>query len=224
MPVKRKMKRRPRYRRYRRRRNLYKALTAPIPTTKIVKMKYAECFSIDPVGAGGVASYVFRANGIQDPNYSGTGHQPLGHDEWANFYKKYRVLGAKATLVAMSNSATSSGQHIVSMFTSYDPIVSLTYDTTTMERAGTVWKTLGALGASNGTAKLVKYWSAKKSFGKGWNDDDCGASFGALPTREWYFLVTTQSPSTGADPVAISCVMELEFIVQLTDPLELPQS
>lgn len=223
MPTKRKMKRRPRYRRYRRRNN-FPLRNAPVPPTKIVKLKYAECFNLDAVGASGAAAYVFRANSIFDANLTSTGHQPYATDQWANFYKKYRVLGSKLTLQAVSNSTSVNGQHIVSVLTSYDSASSLTYNTSVLERPGTVWATLGTLGATNGTKRLVKYWSAKKSFGKGWKDDDCAATFSANPVREWYYLIHTQSPDSGADPVTISCVVTIEYICQLTDPLELAQS
>lgn len=41
---------------------------------------------------GGYFSYVFRATSIYDPDYTDTGHQPLGRDLWASMYDYYSVL------------------------------------------------------------------------------------------------------------------------------------
>lgn len=43
----------------------------------------------------GAAKHVFRLNSIYDPDQDGVGHQPAFHDQWADFYSKYRVLGCK---------------------------------------------------------------------------------------------------------------------------------
>lgn len=214
---------RPRYRR-KGRRKMTMQLTPPIPLQKMVKLRYCECFNLDPVGAGAVATYVYRANSIFDPNYTGIGHQPLGHDEWETFYKKYRVLGSRLTVQAASNSALATGQCIVSVNTSFDPISALVYNTTTMERTGSVWTILGAVGSSNGSKRLIKNWSAKKSFGKDWNDDDTGATFGANPVKPWYFLINAQSPDTGGDATVISCTITIDYICEFSEPVELPQS
>ena len=61
---------------------------------QIVKMRYVEEFELNP-GLGSVASYVFRANGLYDPNYTGAGHQPYGFDQWMTYYNQFTVLGSK---------------------------------------------------------------------------------------------------------------------------------
>ncbi len=48
---------------------------------------------------------VFRANSLFDPDFSGVGSQPLGFDQWAAFYGRYRVLRMryKCTFAAPSS-------------------------------------------------------------------------------------------------------------------------
>lgn len=41
------------------------------------------------------ARHKFKINGINDPDYSGVGHQPMFHDNWATLYSKWRVVGFK---------------------------------------------------------------------------------------------------------------------------------
>lgn len=81
-------------------------LVSPFPKTRICRHRYVETVTL-PAGSGvGVtAQYVFRANGIFDPNFTGTGHQPLYRDEMAARYTNYCVLNAYITVV-FDQSAT----------------------------------------------------------------------------------------------------------------------
>lgn len=54
---------------------------------------------------GGLALYNFSANGIYDPNVTGTGHQPIGFDQMMSMYEQYTVIRSriKVTFVAASD-------------------------------------------------------------------------------------------------------------------------
>ena len=81
-----------------------------IPNTTYKKFRYAEQISLDP-GAGTSASYTFTANGCFDPNISGTGHQPLGFDQYMGvLYDHYTVLKSKISIRAnTTGTGPSSG-------------------------------------------------------------------------------------------------------------------
>lgn len=65
----------------------YGAFLAPRITTKL---RYNDAFSI--ISAVGVMNdYQFRLNSIYDPDMTGAGHQPLGRDQLAALYNRYRV-------------------------------------------------------------------------------------------------------------------------------------
>lgn len=74
---------------------LYGAFLAPRITTKL---KYHDSFSINAT-SGIMNDYIYRLNSIFDPDYTGGGHQPLGRDNLANLYNRYRVDKVVATIV-----------------------------------------------------------------------------------------------------------------------------
>lgn len=57
------------------------------------RLTYCDTKTLVP--AAGQARYVWRLNSLFDPDFTGGGHQPGYHDEWALLYKKYRVTGCK---------------------------------------------------------------------------------------------------------------------------------
>lgn len=74
---------------------------SPFPQTKLVRHKYVDTITV-PAGfaAGGATVYQFRANSVYDPDFTGTGHQPMFHDEMALQYKRYTVLRSTIVLEA----------------------------------------------------------------------------------------------------------------------------
>lgn len=59
----------------------------PVALRYVGKMKYSETFTTDVDG-----QYIYRLNGLFDPNQTGVGHQPYGFDSLANLYNRYRVI------------------------------------------------------------------------------------------------------------------------------------
>lgn len=59
-------------------------------------------------GNSGVISQVdqtFNLGSVFDPDFTGTGHQPRGFDEWAAIYGRYRVWGVKAYILMRQRAA-----------------------------------------------------------------------------------------------------------------------
>lgn len=74
-----------------------------LKTKQRVTMRYAEKVSLTGV-AGGSASYIFSANGLFDPNVTGTGHQPRGFDQLMQLYDHYVVKNATCEVWGASSS------------------------------------------------------------------------------------------------------------------------
>lgn len=72
----------------------------PIPKSSIVVLRYVHQWKSD-----GVATYLrFNLNSTYSPAYAG-GHQPLGRDQLAALYNRYRVWSVKCNLqVALDDS------------------------------------------------------------------------------------------------------------------------
>lgn len=60
--------------------------------------KYNEVIDMSAATTVG-GQYVFKLNGMFDPNTTGTGHQPYGFDQMMNIYQRYVVTRAKYTIV-----------------------------------------------------------------------------------------------------------------------------
>lgn len=76
------------------------------PDSVKVKLKYVEKVPMSTMTTLGSWSYAFRLNSVFDPNFTGTGHQPNGFDQWAAFYGKYRVLGGSWRVTFANSDAT----------------------------------------------------------------------------------------------------------------------
>lgn len=64
----------------------------PIAPRTIVRLKYNAVLPTSDSAWGTGIDYTFNLNSIYDPDLSGTGHQPLGRDQWSVFYNRYRVF------------------------------------------------------------------------------------------------------------------------------------
>jgi len=97
---------------YKKRATIGRSLSTPIPDRMFTRLKYSEQVSVTT----GVTCqwYSFRLNNVYDPNYTGTGHQPLGFDQWNTFYNKYQVTKAyfRVHPISQTSNTEEVGYHI----------------------------------------------------------------------------------------------------------------
>jgi len=201
------------------------------PKEQVVKMRYVANFNINP---SVTTIYQFRANSIFDPDYTATGHQPIGHDQWTLFYNHYIVLGAKATCRFMMTQDVSSNTPLV-------PLIFFNYlsDDSTVssnpfllaEQGKCRYKLInGNLPvASTRDTTLVQYYSPKKFFNVKDVKDNMtrlGASFGNNPAEDAIITIGIgcADPSGSNPNDNYSFVMTIEYSVLLSEPKELAQS
>lgn len=65
-----------------------------LPRKFVAKHKYVTEVQLNP-GIDSYAYHDFVLNGLYDPDYTGTGHQPRGFDQMMAFFNHYCVIGAK---------------------------------------------------------------------------------------------------------------------------------
>lgn len=84
--------------------NVNKALQ-PIPQRYICNMKYTEAFT--PINSSGQTVFRLNLNSIYDPNRTGLGHQPYGHDTFQSLYNRYRVISVRYIVSAVSSNGSN---------------------------------------------------------------------------------------------------------------------
>jgi hypothetical protein len=79
------------------------------PDNMRVKMKYRDEL-FPTTSSGSVYSYVYRGNNIYDPDLTGTGHQPMGYDQWAALYSQFQVVASSCNIRGTDTSTSATVQ------------------------------------------------------------------------------------------------------------------
>ena len=203
------------------------------PDKKLVKLRYVDSNVTLDAGAGLATSHTFVCNSLFDPDFTFTGHQPMGYDQWSAIYERYTVLSSKITArynptgVANVNpfyfGITIDGEDGsgISTFTSINAILESKYSQG--------YKTGGVVASANNTKYVfpyaTKYWNAKKYFGvKDVVDGQVytglmgNTGTGANPSVINKFIVWAASID-GNDPGAGSLTVEIEYVALLHNPI-----
>ncbi|AXH75925.1 MAG: putative capsid protein [Cressdnaviricota sp.] len=214
-------RRRGRKRTYRRRRYSSRLPTTLVPSTKVVTLRYCQDVTIDGT-IGGPGTYQFRANSIFDPDYTGVGHQPLGRDQWAQYYDHYIVIGAKITATFHSRGSGSTATSYVGVALT-DAVNQIDTDyQTAVERNNYHLTFLGQADSGRPVVHMSKTYSPKRFFGIkdiGDNQLRLGAKQEANPTEDIYFVLMSYAatPVLGTDPLAVGVSVVISYIVRFTE-------
>jgi len=173
--------------------------------------------------SGVVISHAFRANSIFDPDQSGTGHQPYGHDELQGLYANYRVLGAKIRVKFYNSTAVSGNPpcYCGVSLTQTNSIQSSLY--TRLEESRGRYSGLLTPDLASVVNKYIPM-STKKMFAVKQVADNAElqAAFGANPTKQAYFNVWIQPADQGSTTVEdILFTVSIDYIVESFEPLRL---
>lgn len=244
MPIKRYRKKRAGKRRVfkrrytRRRRGTYrtsKQNALGFSRSQIVKLRYVQQVALNPAAAAGSTAWCFfGANNINQPNQGAsasvsftTSHQPLAHDNWANIYNHYTVLGSKIKVQFIPNNSSSPfvGGGLVSLLLTDTPTATIV-GTTVMESGRAAYKYMSPNGT--GPYMLRKNCSVKKFFNvKNLKDnqDNYGALFGSNPNEQAYYnLQFFPADSSVSGVLGPLCLITIDYICLFTGPKDLSQS
>jgi len=180
----------------------YKDSWDPFPARVCAIMRYYSDFSITP-GTGTAGNHLFSANGIYDPDITGTGHQPYGFDTYASIYNHYRVKRSTITVTAVNHDSAV----IFGVARTDDTTVSIDYNGCKEQKGATFILDHG----SNPAQSVVSVFNA--DFYK--DSNTMYAAFTANPTEQMYFDVFAtmiSASTTGATRYfQVSIVYEVEM-------------
>lgn len=208
---------------YRKRRSRTAQMSYPSggPSQRTVKMRYSQSVVVSST-SGVMGTTIFRANSIHDPDYTGVGHQPMGHDTWQTLYNHYVVLGSKIS-VRLLPSATNASPAIAGIYLSDGSTAPYLTGTTFIEAKKGTFSTF--VPDQSRPKNLVSKFSAKKFFNvKDVKDNipTLGSSFGNTPSDASYYQLWYQTLDGSTE--SIQAVVTIDYIVAMSEPKDLPIS
>lgn len=191
----------------------------PIPQRSIVHHKYAT--SVNTLSGSGL--YYFNLNSVYDPDRSGTGHQPYGHDTFATLYGQYRVIGCKYVVEVSSNSATIQ----VGTLLSNDPYTYTAVGGDFNELKENPRARFVTQAPGGQVKRIAGYASCASILGRTKSqymaDESTASIVGNNPTEACILTVATAT-TAGVPQTGASLMVMLEYIVEWFDPKPLAPS
>jgi len=186
------------------------------PSELVTTVKYSDIYALTSTANAMSARQYMRLNSINDPDQTGTGHQPLWHDTYAQIYGRYTVLKSRMVVnfQAYSNSIATtnpSGPIICGIAGDQDASISSTI-TVTLENSINRMITNNLGGKPEVTLTLD--YDPMKDLGLPPTDDTVGSLMGSNPSAQWYggiFVIETGP----ASPTTVTARVDVYYTVRL---------
>jgi len=173
-------------------------------------------------GAGTAASYVFSANGLYDPDVSGTGGQPMGFDQAMLFYNHYTVHSSRIRAIVLSNNV--SLRCIAALSVSGSSTAVTAYENL-VENGDITLQLLNYAGATGSVATLRRGLNVAKfqAVRQVLDDPNMRGDVTANPVEQAYFHISVWNP-TSISVAAVDAQVLLEYDVTFHEPRKAPLS
>lgn len=194
---------------------------------KLYRLRYVTNVTLSSV-AGSVGAYAFRANGLYDPDYTGSGHQPLMRDQLSALYNHYFVKYSKIQVFWNTDATSNVAINTVCGIRLDDDGTAPSW-TALLESTRTKWKLGNNCPMYNDNVTLNKplimKYSPKSFFGRRrGNDESLGALVGADPSEQAYFILFySQIPST-ASTTSVYATVIIDYSVVYSEPKDVSDS
>lgn len=174
--------------------------------------------------AGNSVSYVYRLNSVFDPDYTGTGSQPLGFDNMALLYGRYRVDKAVVELKAVTGNATAG---ILSMAVRNDLTSDATYtdNLASIASGDAAWDVFSASYNKmtlKKTVDLARLTGIAKTSYKA--DDRFQAVVTSSPSETLGLCVSATQQGGAASTVVVAYTIKITYYCHFFDHVKLPLS
>lgn len=191
----------------------------PFAERRMATLTYCDSVTITPVGTAVlVAQHRFRANGINDPDAEFGGHQPYGHDQYANLYTHYSVKRAVIDVsYADGNSVGANWFPMMVGVYKNDTTDNITNASEIREVPGSVSKIL-----ANDTVTSVRDVYERDSRFPSYDQNRSAAAFFSEPAEQVYFNVF--SAGTGAFTLTsntVVCFVKITYEIEVWEPKKL---
>lgn len=204
------------------------------PTIRFAKLKYAETISLDPgTGATSIASYSFRANDLYDPNYTGTGHQPLYFDNLMQLYGRFCVMYSRIRVSFFNNkvntiyyNGTSPTEVNPSGYRACIDVDEETSDfnsysfTNMQEEANTrylKWKYIPPQYSQSYKSLSMSCNPAKVLSRNAWSSSELFGTASASPTRPLFYNIFLGNVNDSDNPPALTCQVVITYYARFFD-------
>jgi hypothetical protein len=187
-------------------------LPAGFPYRKKATLRY--CDSVTLAGSvSATSSYAFSANGIFDPDVTGTGHQPMFFDEMMHLYNHYTVTASRIKLVVEN---TTGGPARAGLMVSGTTSVSTDFRVNTENGEMSYVALEAKSSAGYGSAVNLSRFVNSGHF-QGVNDvlddPDMRGDAASNPAEQLYFIVLLWNPISAAVPgIQIDVAIEYDVI------------
>lgn len=191
------------------------------PQRMLAKLRYFENGQLAS-GVGLFQTQLMNLNSIYDPDRSGVGHQPLGRDQWADWYNRYRVYRVDYTITLTD---LDESQPAIVAVINQNGIPAYT-NVAAFEQPGAYVKQLAPVGGMNKTTIKNSVYLPRlngKTSAAYRANDDTQALFGANPAEVLTQAITV-APVIAGSPVNVGYTINYVYHVEMFDPITLPIS
>lgn len=197
----------------------------PIRSFQRGQLYYEPYLQLNP-GLGSLAQYSFSANGMYDPNTTGTGHQPIGFDQMMALYEQFTVLRAHIKITAIN-----AGDDACRVALFLNPDTGISSITATMENGLLESKVLAGSGTDAGQHRMKTLeltCDIPKYFGKDFNailaDPQMYGTVGNNPGEQVYFSLAAWDPFTTSASATVAFDVTISYDVMYWEPKKLGTS
>jgi len=173
-------------------------------------LRYCEQIVPSAMSTYSTSKYWFKANGIYDPNTTGTGHQPYGFDQWMAIYNHFFVNKATIRVTAFIQGDSSSNSTIwMGIYDDDDGSNSLTVEN--LAEGGIRKRNATLVGQSN---KLIlsSDYKSKVVFTQSLADTSLRGTSAADPTELHQWLIWAYCVQATGTPILVFNV-DIEYDV-----------
>lgn len=183
---------------------------SPMPVKFITTMIYSQSHNLN-AGIATVGTQIYRANGLYDPDVSGTGHQPRGFDEIMPLYDHFIVLSSKIKVRFVGTGNVPFAAGVALRDTVTIPATTNNYQ----EGSLCKWTTLSESDDNRSVtlgSNISKFLSLK------YNDDALRGTASTSPIEQAYWHVWAGALDGASDPATVTFNSVIEYKCMFIEP------